>query len=143
GGVCRVPDVNLERNGSGQLGPAGRLPRRTAGSRRSGMGNGAGPRARIGVLVLEEQRLVAEALGALLQADAELELVGTPTDPRLAIAHARATAPDVLVLGYSFMPLGGAGAAAQLRAELPELKILVVGRPSDEEGLLACIHEGA
>jgi two-component system, NarL family, response regulator DesR len=86
----------------------------------------------IRVLIAEDQVMVREALAALLGLEPDIEVVGQVARGDEVVAATRAAAPDVALLDIE-MP-GGTGleAARELRAELPECRVLILttfGRP--------------
>lgn len=99
--------------------------------------------ARIKVLVVECRRLVADALAVALSIDESLEVVGTQTDALLAADDVRRTRPDVALVDYGFTRPAGAEITAALRAEFPQLRIIVLTPGLDEDSLVACIQAGA
>jgi DNA-binding NarL/FixJ family response regulator len=104
--------------------------------------DGRGP-VPIRVFVLGKQRLTVETLGLFLESDPNLEVVGIQTDPALAAARVGKTRPDVLLLTYSLVHVDGVQVPAALRAECPDLKIIVLMPTLDESSLFDCIRAGA
>ena len=100
-----------------------------------------GKRAPIKVLLIESQQLPAEALGFVLATDPEIEIVGVQVGPGVAAPDIRRAAPDVLVLDAARWDLAAPTIDA-LRAELPELKIIVLTTAPDGRELLAFIRAG-
>jgi DNA-binding NarL/FixJ family response regulator len=98
------------------------------------------PRGRIKVLLADSHQLLGQALATALQADADLVLVGVR--PYLATADLLRARPDVLVVGYAQMVAHRAH-LAELRAQLPNLKIIVLAADSHGETVVTCIQAGA
>jgi DNA-binding NarL/FixJ family response regulator len=98
------------------------------------------PRAPIRVLLADSHQLLAQALATALRADAELEVVGV--EPHLTTALLHRARPDVLVLSYLLM-LTHRAHLVGLRADFPDLKIIVLTAVLDEETLAACVQSGA
>jgi DNA-binding NarL/FixJ family response regulator len=104
---------------------------------------GTVPARPITVLLVDAHELLARALAVFLGADPELEVVGTLTDPERAVSAVRETRPDVAILSYFLMRHDGGHLPALLRAEHPELKMLILTSSLDRDTLAACIEAGA
>ncbi|MGW7077446.1 response regulator [Streptomyces sp. NPDC054866] len=84
------------------------------------------------VLLAEDQSMVREALAALLGLEPDIEVVAQVARGDEVLAAAREHAVDVALLDIEMPGRTGIEAAAELHAELPELKIVVLttfGRP--------------
>ncbi|MFF7158310.1 response regulator [Streptomyces sp. NPDC008139] len=84
------------------------------------------------VLLAEDQSMVREALATLLGLEEDLEVVAQVARGDEVLAAARTHRPDVALLDIEMPGLTGIEAAARLREELPEVKIVIVttfGRP--------------
>jgi DNA-binding NarL/FixJ family response regulator len=102
---------------------------------------GVAPQRRTRVLLADSHQLLAQALAVALGAAPDLEVVGV--QPHLATAGLRRARPDVLVLSYFLLLTHRAQLDAELRAEFPELKIVVLTAALDEETVAACVQAGA
>ncbi|MEV3854425.1 response regulator transcription factor [Streptomyces sp. NPDC050095] len=86
----------------------------------------------IRLLLAEDQSMVREALAALLGLEPDIEVVAQVARGDEVLAAARAHPVDVALLDIEMPGCTGIEAAAQLHAELPELKVVVLttfGRP--------------
>jgi two-component system response regulator DesR len=86
----------------------------------------------IRVLIAEDQAMVRGALASLLELEDDLEVVAQAGRGDEVLAAARAASPDVALLDIEMPGQDGIAAAAQLRAELPQTRILILttfGRP--------------
>lgn len=86
----------------------------------------------IRVLLAEDQAMVRGALAALLTLEGDIEIVAEVSRGDEALAAARRAMPDVALLDIEMPGLDGLAAAAQLRAELPACKVVILttfGRP--------------
>ncbi|MGW5739622.1 MULTISPECIES: response regulator [Streptomyces] len=84
------------------------------------------------VLLAEDQSMVREALAALLGLEPDIEVVAQAARGDEVLAAAREHAVDVALLDIEMPGRTGIEAAAELHAELPEVKIVVLttfGRP--------------
>ena len=78
------------------------------------------------VLMVEDHPAVLAGLKALIGADPEFAIVGEARDGRTALRMATQLAPDVVVLDISLPEMNGVELAAALRAERPEIRVLVL-----------------
>jgi two-component system response regulator DesR len=86
----------------------------------------------IKVLLAEDQGMMRGALALLLGLEDDFEVVGQVAAGDQIVPTAREVRPDVAVLDIEMPGRSGLDAAAELHAELPECKILIVttfGRP--------------
>ncbi|MFI0900180.1 response regulator [Streptomyces sp. NPDC020983] len=84
------------------------------------------------VLLADDQSMVREALATLLGLEDDIEVVAQAARGDQVLAAARAAAPDVALLDIEMPGMTGIEAAAQLRAECPGVKVVIVttfGRP--------------
>nr|WP_308312699.1 response regulator transcription factor [Streptomyces sp. ISL-11] len=84
------------------------------------------------VLLAEDQSMVREALAALLGLEGDIEVVAQVARGDEVLDAARAHALDVALLDIEMPGMTGLDAAAQLRRELPGLKVVILttfGRP--------------
>jgi DNA-binding NarL/FixJ family response regulator len=100
-------------------------------------------RHKIRVVVAEDHPLVREGLIRALERDPGIEVIGEADNGLSAMALARQLKPDVMVLDLRMPGLGGAVALERLRAEMPEVKALVMTADESTESLLDAVAAGA
>ncbi|OUS94825.1 response regulator transcription factor [Rhodococcus sp. NCIMB 12038] len=86
----------------------------------------------IRLLLADDQALVRGALAALLDLEPDLSVVAEVGRGDEVVAAAREHTPDVALLDVEMPGLDGIAAAAALRAEVPQTRVLIVttfGRP--------------
>jgi len=86
----------------------------------------------IRVLIAEDQAMVRGALASLLSLESDIEVVAEVERGDLVLEAARAAEADVALLDIEMPGLDGIAAAAQLSAELPRTRTLILttfGRP--------------
>ena len=86
----------------------------------------------IRILLADDQALVRGALAALLDLEADIEVVAQVGRGDEVVAAARSSAAQVCLLDIEMPGLTGLEVAERLRAELPEVRSLIVttfGRP--------------
>jgi two-component system response regulator DesR len=86
----------------------------------------------IRVLLAEDQGMMRSALATLLGLEPDLEIVAQVDRGDQVVAAARANRPDVALLDIEMPGVSGLEAAFDLRAEVPECRVLILttfGRP--------------
>ena len=86
----------------------------------------------IRVVIAEDQMMVLGALGALLEMEGDIQVVGRAPDGAVALTLVRTEKPDVLVSDIEMPGLTGIDVAARLKAEGSPTRVLIVttfGRP--------------
>ena len=95
------------------------------------------------VLVVDDQALFREALGTLLGARPEVEVVGEAGDGHQALERAAALAPDVVLMDLHMPVLDGIGATRRLRVEQPGVRVLALTTFDEDEDVFAALRAGA
>ncbi|HXD80177.1 MAG TPA: response regulator transcription factor [Candidatus Acidoferrum sp.] len=86
----------------------------------------------IRVLIAEDQAMIRGALAALLSTEADIEVVAQVERGDRVLSEALRTKPDVALLDIEMPGKDGITAAAELRAQLPSCRVLILtvfGRP--------------
>jgi DNA-binding NarL/FixJ family response regulator len=102
-----------------------------------------GDRMKIRVLVAEDHPLVREGIMRALERDPGIEVIGEADNGITAMDLARQLKPDVMVLDLRMPGLGGAAVLERLRAELPEIRALIMTANESPESLLDAVAAGA
>ena len=100
------------------------------------------PTAQIRVFVAAENRLLREALARVLSKGGCVEVItANPTVPFQtdALLDAR---PDILLLSSRGSIEEDLAAIQQVRAEVPSVRILMIGMPKDEREFFQCVRAG-
>jgi DNA-binding NarL/FixJ family response regulator len=95
------------------------------------------------VLVVDDQALFREALGTLLDARPEVEVVGEAGDGHQALERAGELAPDVVLMDLHMPVLDGIAATRRLRVEQPGVRVLALTTFDDDEDVFAALRAGA
>jgi DNA-binding NarL/FixJ family response regulator len=97
----------------------------------------------IKVALVDDHRMLREALRSLLASESEIEIVGEASDGRGALALADELALDVFVLDIGMPGLNGIEVARQLRRRDPPVKILALSAHTDRQFVLEMLKAGA
>ena len=98
------------------------------------------------VVFAEDNYLVREGTSALLAGSDELEIVDTATTKDELLAAVEAHTPDAVLTDIRMPPTGtdeGIAAAKQIRAEHPEIGVLVLSQFADEAYAFDLLQGGA
>ena len=94
----------------------------------------------IRILLAEDMRVLRETLAALLRLEADIEVVAEVADGQEIVPAVSDRRPDVAVIDIDLPGLDGLSAAAQLRAQCPQCRVLiltVLGKPGNVRRALA------
>jgi DNA-binding NarL/FixJ family response regulator len=94
-------------------------------------------------VIADDHRLMREGTAALLSSDPRIEVVGLAKDGREAVELVRRLAPDVALFDLSMPEAGGIEACAAVRAQMPEIAVLILTVSEREPDLLAALRVGA
>jgi DNA-binding NarL/FixJ family response regulator len=97
----------------------------------------------IRILVVDDHAVVREGIRYLLSSDAEFDVVGEAANGEEALALARRLEPDVVVLDISMPGMSGLDVVAQMRAQSPSSRVLVLSIHDHEEYVLQSVRSGA
>ena len=98
---------------------------------------------RIRVLVADDHRMFREGLRVLLAGQDDLEIVGDAGDGLEAVKLARSLDVRVVVMDVEMPLLNGLEATRQLRAMLPDVRVVVLSMYSDRRFVIEALRAGA
>jgi DNA-binding NarL/FixJ family response regulator len=97
----------------------------------------------IAVLLADDHAIVREGLKTLLQAQADLRVVGEAANGREAVAAAAELRPDVVVMDISMPDMTGIEAARRIHAARPETRIVMLSMHGNAEHVFRALEAGA
>lgn len=97
----------------------------------------------IRVLLAEDHTIVRKGLRSLLDAEANIEVVGEADDGRQAIQKAQQFQPDVVLMDITMPVLNGLEATRQIKKLLPQIRVLVLTVHTSEEYIFQILQAGA
>ena len=97
----------------------------------------------IKVFLLDDHEVVRLGLHQLLDAEPDIDVVGDASTAAEAIARIPAVRPDVAVLDVRLPDGDGVTVCRDLRAQLPDLGVVMLTSYSDDEALFQAILAGA
>jgi len=91
----------------------------------------------------DDHDLMRRGICGLLEADADIKVVGEAGDGREAIRLAQKLKPDVLIIDLAMPELNGLDAIRHIRKELPDIELLVFSMHDSEELIREVFAAGA
>ena len=97
----------------------------------------------IRILIVDDHAMLREGVAAILQHEAEMELVGEAQDGAQALVRFRELRPDVTLMDLKMSGMNGVETIAAIRAEFPDARILVLTTYSGDVQAVRALKAGA
>jgi DNA-binding NarL/FixJ family response regulator len=97
----------------------------------------------IRVLVCDDQAVVTDGLELILNADPEIQVVGTAHDGAEALLVIPQVKPDLVLMDLKMPGMNGIQATREISQKYPHLKVLVLTTFGDDEWVFDAIRSGA
>src|SRR5436189_4239397 len=101
------------------------------------------PARRLRVLVVDDHEVVRQGLVAMLDRRPGFEVVAQAGSVAESIDQARLHQPDIVVMDVRLPDGSGVEACREIRAELPETRVIMLTSFPDDEAVLSAIVAGA
>jgi len=95
------------------------------------------------IFLADDHAVVREGLKSLINAQADMEVIGEAGDGQAACEQVPLLLPDVVVLDVSMPGITGAQAAERLKQECPQIKVLALTVHEDKGYLRQLLEAGA
>ncbi len=95
------------------------------------------------VLICDDQAIVRDGLELLLKLEKDIEVVGLALDGAQAVELAENTHPDLVLMDLLMPGVNGVEATRTIRANHPDIKVLVLTTFDDDEWVFDAIRAGA
>jgi DNA-binding NarL/FixJ family response regulator len=95
------------------------------------------------ILIADDHPIVREGLSAVLETQADFEIVGAAASGAQAVAQAADLHPDVILLDLELPELDGVAALRAIRAANPAAKVLIFTAFDTDERILSAVQAGA
>ena len=97
----------------------------------------------IRLLIVDDHEVVREGLRSLFARHEDLEVVGEASSAADAVAQAAHCRPDLVIMDVRLPDGSGVEACREIRAERPEIRVIMLTSYPDEEAVFASIVAGA
>jgi DNA-binding NarL/FixJ family response regulator len=97
----------------------------------------------IRVLIADDHGIVRSGLRMLIERQSDMEVVAEADDGVAALESTQANRPDVAVLDVSMPRMTGLQAAREIRAHVPDTRVLLLSMHDDERYFLEGLEAGA
>jgi DNA-binding NarL/FixJ family response regulator len=131
-------DIAVARNGR----PNGAGQAASESEAKEGPASGGSPKAKLSVLVAADNRLLREALARMLAKKGNVEVAGLESTVPLRVESIAQSNAGVLLLTSRGTLQEDLQMIQQVRAEVPEIRILLLGMVKDEQEFLQCVGAG-
>jgi two-component system, NarL family, response regulator NreC len=96
----------------------------------------------IRILLADDHQITRSGLRALLEQQPSMAVAGEADNGRLAVRMAAELKPDVIVMDINMPELNGIEASRQIKAELPDIKIIALSMHSDKRYVAGMLKAG-
>jgi PAS domain S-box-containing protein len=98
---------------------------------------------RIGILLVDDHKIMRQGLSSLLQFEGDLEVIAEAENGQEALILARKYSPDVVVMDVNLPVISGIEATRMLRQEMPGIKVIGLSMHLDGNAASAMREAGA
>ncbi|MGB0662393.1 MAG: response regulator [Pontibacterium sp.] len=97
----------------------------------------------IKLLIVDDHPLVREGIAARLESEEKFKVVGEASNGQAGLDMARSHQPDVVLMDVSMPIMNGFEACEAFKAQMPEIKVLILTMHEDREYIVRMIKTGA
>ena len=97
----------------------------------------------IRVLIADDHTIVRSGVRLLLEAEADMEVVGEALDGREALNLAESLQPDVVLMDITMPEMDGLEATREIKTSFPQIKVLVLTMHRSDEYFFEMLKAGA
>lgn len=94
-------------------------------------------------MLVDDQRMIREALRILLESETDFQIVGTADNGFSAVNQVKELSPNVVLMNIEMPGLDGTGAAKTIAEKYPDTKVLILSSYESEEYIIRSLAVGA
>src|SRR5947207_642862 len=95
------------------------------------------------ILLADDHVLVRAGIRSLLEKLPDIEIVGEAGNGREALHLVQAQQPNIVLMDVAMPGLNGLEAVARLKADFPEVKVIILSMHANEEYVIQALRSGA
>jgi DNA-binding NarL/FixJ family response regulator len=95
------------------------------------------------LMIVDDHPAFRDGLSRLLKEEPDLDVVATPEDGENAVKLAAKLSPDIIIMDISMAGMNGIEATKRIKANHPEIAVLVISAFSYRSYVLAALRAGA
>lgn len=96
----------------------------------------------INVLLVDDHTIVRDGLGALLEADPEIRVVGNAANGRQALRQVEELRPDVIIMDISMPELNGIEATRKILEISPQVRVIILSMLGTADHVFHALQAG-
>lgn len=97
----------------------------------------------IKVMIVDDQKILAEGIGGVLKYDDEIEVVAQAQDGEEALEKLKTTPADVVLMDIRMPGMNGVVATREIKNRYPQTKVVILTTFDDSDYILSAINNGA
>jgi two-component system NarL family response regulator len=97
----------------------------------------------IRVFIVDDNRLLREGLVSMLAEQEDITVIGAAASGRKALEQIKALHPEVALIDIGMPGKDGLEVTQELRRDVPEVKVIILGMVDLRDEIMACIEAGA
>lgn len=97
----------------------------------------------IRILVADDHGIIREGLSGLINSETNFSVIGEASGAEQAVTLALEKRPDLVVMDVSMPEMGGIEATRRIKAQAPDVRVLMLTVHEDKELMRAAINAGA
>ena len=95
------------------------------------------------IILADDHQIVRDGLRVLLEQETGIEVVAEAENGHMAVELARQQQPDVVVMDIAMPDLNGMEATRQIKAEMPDIKVIGLSMHADKRYVAGMFQAGA